>query len=88
MLMVVNLDPLFPHDDTVVLDLAMLGMPAHRPFTAYDELTGAVYTWAGPSAYVRLDPMQAAHVFSLRQIDAALLDPSQAELLGGPADGL
>ena len=75
MLMVVNLDPVNAHDDTVVLDLDALGMPANRPFTAYDELTGAVYTWGGPSAYVRLDPVQAAHVFSLRPLDPILLDP-------------
>jgi starch synthase (maltosyl-transferring) len=83
MLVVVNLDPLQPHDDTIVLDLAVLGMPAHRPFIALDELTGAVYTWGGPSAYVRLDPSQAAHVFSLRPIDPALIDPSLADPLAG-----
>jgi len=65
-LVVVNLDPLGAHDDTVVLDLDALGMPSNRPFTAHDELTGAVYQWQGPSAYVRLDPLDAAHVFSLR----------------------
>ncbi len=70
-LVVVNIDPFAPHEDTVVLDLEALGMPAHRPFTAYDELSGAVYTWQGPSAYVRLDPYTAAHVFSLCQ-DVAL----------------
>ncbi|MEA2686224.1 MAG: hypothetical protein QOE93_1419, partial [Actinomycetota bacterium] len=66
MLMVVNIDPFFAHDDTVVLDLEALGMPANRPFSAYDELGGAHYTWQGPSAYVRLDPFAAAHVFSLK----------------------
>ncbi len=65
-LVVVNLDPDAAHDDTVVLDLDALGMPSNRPFTAYDELSGATYTWEGPSAYVRLDPWVAAHVFSLR----------------------
>jgi len=65
-LVVVNLDPLAAHDDTVVLDLEALGMPSNRPFTAADELSGAVYTWEGPSAYVRLDPVVAAHIFSLR----------------------
>jgi len=67
LLVVVNLDPHSAHDDTVVLDLDILGMPSNRPFTALDELTGVTYTWQGPSAYVRLDPMTAAHVFSLRQ---------------------
>ena len=83
MLVVVNLDPHNPHDDTVVLDLAALGMPAHRPFTAYDELSGAVYTWQGPSAYVRLDPWVAAHVFSLRPLDPLLADPSLTDPLAG-----
>ena len=66
-LVVVNIDPIATHEDTVVLDLEALGMPVQRPFTAYDELSGAVYTWQGSSAYVRLDPWTAAHVFSLRQ---------------------
>jgi starch synthase (maltosyl-transferring) len=70
-LVVVNIDPLNAHDDTVVLDLDALGMPANRPFTAFDELSGAGYTWWGPSAYVRLDPWVAAHVFSLRPESAA-----------------
>jgi starch synthase (maltosyl-transferring) len=67
LLVVVNIDPLATHEDTVVLDLEALGMPVQRPFTAYDELSGAVYTWQGSSAYVRLDPWTAAHIFSLRQ---------------------
>ncbi len=65
-LVVVNIDPFATHEDTVVLDLEALGMPVQRPFTAYDELSGAVYTWQGSSAYVRLDPYTAAHIFSLR----------------------
>ncbi|MEA2826071.1 MAG: hypothetical protein QOG43_510 [Actinomycetota bacterium] len=67
LLVVVNIDPVATHEDTVVLDLEALGMPVQRPFTAYDELSGAVYTWQGSSAYVRLDPWTAAHIFSLRQ---------------------
>jgi starch synthase (maltosyl-transferring) len=65
-LVVVNLDPLHVHDDTLWLDLDVLGLPADAPYLAQDELTGAIYTWFGPAPYIRLDPaVQPAHVFSL-----------------------
>jgi starch synthase (maltosyl-transferring) len=65
-LVVVNLDPLHVHDDTLWLDLDVLGLPADAPYLAEDELTGAIYTWFGPAPYIRLDPaVQPAHVFSL-----------------------
>jgi starch synthase (maltosyl-transferring) len=66
-LVVVNLDPLLPHDDLLRLDLSMLGLPATAPFEAHDEITGSTYTWQGSSPYVRLDPaVEPAHILHLR----------------------
>jgi starch synthase (maltosyl-transferring) len=66
-LVVVNLDPDSPQEDTLSLDLGLLGLPWDLPFEAYDELTGTTYTWQGPNPYVRLDPAVAsAHVLALR----------------------
>jgi starch synthase (maltosyl-transferring) len=68
-LMVVNLDPYVAQETTLALDLDELGMPADRPFEAYDEITGAAYTWWGPNPYVRLDPwVEPAHVLHLRAV--------------------
>ena len=70
-LVVVNLDPYAAHDDTLSLDLGLLGLPWDLPFQAHDELTGTTYTWAGPHPYVRLDPVLApAHVLHLRPLPA------------------
>ncbi|MGI9034010.1 MAG: alpha-1,4-glucan--maltose-1-phosphate maltosyltransferase [Acidimicrobiales bacterium] len=67
-LVVVNLDPGGPHEDTLSLDLARLGLPDDQPFEAHDELTATTYTWGGAHPYVRLDPLlQPAHVLSLRR---------------------
>ena len=67
LLIIVNLDPYSAHEATTWLDLAALGIPADAPFTAYDELSGATYSWWGPANYVRLDPAyQPAHVLHLR----------------------
>ncbi|HVF75527.1 MAG TPA: maltotransferase domain-containing protein [Acidimicrobiales bacterium] len=66
-LVIVNLDPHAAHDDTLSLDLELLGLPWDEPYEAHDELSGATYTWQGPHPYVRLDPANGpAHVFSLR----------------------
>ncbi len=71
-LVVVNLDPYAPHDDTLSIDLEVLGLPWDVPYEAHDELTGTTYTWQGPNPYVRLDPDgQSAHVLSLRAPDRA-----------------
>ncbi|MDQ1397302.1 MAG: hypothetical protein QOG64_2561 [Acidimicrobiaceae bacterium] len=68
-LMVVNLDPYVTQETTLALDLEVLGMPANRHFEAYDELTGAAYTWWGPNPYVRLDPwVEPGHVLHLRAV--------------------
>jgi len=66
-LVVVNLDPYAPHDDTLSLDLGLLGLSWDQPYEAHDELSGTTYTWHGPHPYVRLDPVVApAHVLVLR----------------------
>ncbi len=66
-LVVVNLDPLLPHDDLLSLDLGLLGLPTVAPYEAYDEITGATFSWQGSSPYVRLDPaVEPAHILHLR----------------------
>jgi starch synthase (maltosyl-transferring) len=68
-LVVVNLDPHNPHEDTLWLDLAELGLPDDAPFEAHDELTGDTYTWEGAGAYVFLHPSrQPAHILHLRPL--------------------
>ena len=66
-LVVVNLDPTQPHQDTLDLDMGVLGWPWGTPLDAHDELTGESYTWRTSTPYVRLDPArEPAHVFHLR----------------------
>ena len=66
-LVVVNLDPYLANDDVIRLDLGLLGLPAAAPFEAYDEITGATFSWAGSTPYVRLDPaVEPAHILHLR----------------------
>jgi len=66
MLMIANLDPEALHEDTLTLDLEVLGLPANAPFQVTDELTGASWTWYGPTQYIRLDPaVQPGHVLHL-----------------------
>jgi len=66
MLMIANLDPGAFHEDTITLDLEVLDLPADAPFQVTDELTGASWTWYGPTQYVRLDPaVQPGHVLHL-----------------------
>jgi starch synthase (maltosyl-transferring) len=67
-LVVANLDPSNPHEDTLGLDLPFLGLLVDAPFEAHDELSGQTFAWEGPSPYVRLDPAVApAHVLHLRR---------------------
>jgi starch synthase (maltosyl-transferring) len=64
-LVVVNLDPHQPHEATVWLDLAALGMDGHAGFVVTDELSGESYRWSQAN-YVRLDPAtEPAHIFSV-----------------------
>jgi starch synthase (maltosyl-transferring) len=68
LLLVLNLDPSRWQEGTTRLDLDALGLDAHRPFRARDELTGADYIWQGPANYVRLDPAaEPAHILHLTQ---------------------
>ena len=67
-LCVVNLDPDHWQEDTLWIDLAVLGLPSTEPFEAHDELTGATFTWQGDHPYVRLDPAEGpGHVLHLRR---------------------
>ena len=68
-LVVVNLDPHQPHEATVWLDLAALGMGGHAGFVVTDELSGESYRWSQAN-YVRLDPAtEPAHIFSVTPED-------------------
>jgi starch synthase (maltosyl-transferring) len=67
MLVVVNLDPVNVHEDTLWLDLDALGLSWTEPYEAHDELSGLTFTWQGADPYVRLDPADApGHVLHLR----------------------
>ncbi|MCU1373001.1 MAG: sle [Actinomycetia bacterium] len=67
MLVVVNLDPLNVHEDTLGLDLDALGLSSAVPYEAHDELSGLTFTWQGSDPYVRIDPADApGHVLHLR----------------------
>ncbi|MEA3054954.1 MAG: hypothetical protein QOD30_386 [Actinomycetota bacterium] len=66
-LCVVNLDPHAVQEDTLWIDLGALGLPWDGDLDAYDELSGQLFTWHGPSPYVRLDPaLSPGHVLHLR----------------------
>ena len=64
-LTVVSLDPHGPQESTLRLNLGLLELPSDDPFEVVDELSGETFTWEGPSAYVRLEPDQAAHILHL-----------------------
>jgi starch synthase (maltosyl-transferring) len=54
LVVVVNVDPHSVHEGVVTLPDALVN---HRPrYGVTDLLTGARYTWEGPTNYVRLDP--------------------------------
>jgi len=63
-LVVVTTDPHNVRDGWVHLRLDELGVDWQRGFTASDLLSGASYEWAEHN-YVRLGPLQVAHVFSV-----------------------
>lgn len=66
---VVNLDPFRAQSGTLSLDLEWMGVPWDRPFGAYDELSGELYTWSGENPYVALDPARSpAHVLHVRRL--------------------
>ncbi len=63
-LTVVNLDPLNRQYGWLYLDTAQLGLTDESVYTCEDMLSGAAYTWQGPSNFVALDPLvQPAHIF-------------------------
>ncbi len=65
-LVVVNLDPNYTQAGFTALKLEELGLSPHHPFQVSDLLTGARYTWNGPSNYVELNPNRMpAHVFRI-----------------------
>ena len=63
-LTIVNLDPAQKQAGFVYLWMQQLGLTDDSTYTVEDLLTGASYTWRGPSNYVALDPeVTPAHVF-------------------------
>jgi starch synthase (maltosyl-transferring) len=67
-LVVVNLDGRHRQAGWLTLDLAALGIDADESFQVHDRLSDARFLWAGPRAYVELDPeIMPAHVFHLRR---------------------
>ncbi len=61
---VVNLDPHAAHEDSVHLDLALLGLGPGDNLAVRDEITGQTYWW-GEHNYVRLDPfVEPAHILT------------------------
>ena len=66
-LTVVNLDPVNRQAGWLYLDTARLGLSDESVYSCEDLLSGAAYTWRGPSNFVALDPaVQPAHVFVVR----------------------
>jgi starch synthase (maltosyl-transferring) len=69
-LVVVNLDTLYPQSGWVDLDLAALDLEPDGAFQVTDLLSDANYWWRGKRNFVRLDPGQApAHIFHLLSIN-------------------
>jgi starch synthase (maltosyl-transferring) len=66
-LVIVDLDQQRAQSGWTSLALEELGVDPAAPFEVEDLLTGAVYTWQGPSNFVRLDPLEIpAHVLRVR----------------------
>jgi starch synthase (maltosyl-transferring) len=83
-LTVVNLDPFWPQDAVLYLDLGRLGLPDSGHYQVIDELSGEWYQWLGSSPYVRLDPRtRVAHILDLRAGN-----PGMGHLPGGYLGGL
>ena len=65
---VVNMDPFQVHDSFVHLPLEELGLGPDEPYEVEDLLNGPLFTWRGPTNWVRLDPATTpAHIFRLRR---------------------
>jgi starch synthase (maltosyl-transferring) len=64
---VVNLDPVYPQTGWVTLDLAVLGLAAGGAYEVHDLLTDQRYLWQGARNYVELSPaVGPAHLFAVR----------------------
>ena len=68
-LTVVNLNPFTRETGWLYLDMAQLGLTNASTYTVEDALTGATYTWQGPSNFVALDPaVQPGHLFIVKAV--------------------
>ena len=66
LMMVVNLDTRYMQHGHVEVPVKLLGIEGDAPYTVHDLLSGTDYVWAGPRAYVRLDPgIRQAHILRI-----------------------
>jgi starch synthase (maltosyl-transferring) len=64
---VVNLDPVYPQSGWVTLDLGRLGLTGCETYEVHDELADSRYLWQGARNYVQLSPASGpAHIFAVR----------------------
>ncbi|HEY0797407.1 MAG TPA: alpha-1,4-glucan--maltose-1-phosphate maltosyltransferase [Acidisarcina sp.] len=76
-LVIVNLDTVNVQSGWVSLNLTALHQAPDKTFTVEDLLTGATYSWQGPTNYVELSPEKMpAHIFRLT---AATLDEASVD---------
>ncbi|HVV37811.1 MAG TPA: alpha-1,4-glucan--maltose-1-phosphate maltosyltransferase [Acidimicrobiales bacterium] len=66
-LVVVNLDPHNPQEDTLGLDVWALGVGDRGRYEAHDEITDTTFVWYGANPYVRLSPAEPAHILHIRE---------------------
>ena len=67
-LVIVNTDHWNPQETNVRIELPDIGFEWDERYEAHDLITGAIYEWAGPDNFVRLDPwVHPAHVLALRR---------------------
>jgi starch synthase (maltosyl-transferring) len=69
---IVNLDPIYPQSGWVDLRMPELGMAWDERFTARDLLGGEVFSWSGARNFVELRPgRQPGHVLQVEPIGGA-----------------
>jgi starch synthase (maltosyl-transferring) len=67
-LVVVNLDPHYPHQGWLRVPCEQLGLDPAHPYQVHDLLSDARYLWHGERNYVALDPASMpAHIFRIRR---------------------
>ena len=67
-LVVVNLDPTYPQEGFITLDMEELGVAPSSSISVRDEISGETYQW-GMRNYVRLAPQEnVAHIFALPEV--------------------